>query len=197
MPRRRALVATLLLLSCYPMIAFAGSVCGTVSDASTSAPVPRAGVFLYQLDAYTGLHTATAIDGTYCVNDVPAGTYDLEVRVDDFQTYWVAGIEVTTSPTAVDVSLRPGPWLAVPWPNPASSSVSFEFGAPGSASMELRVVDARGRLVQGWSGPLDSNGRILHWDFRDHSGRTVAAGVYLVQLRVGDVVATRSFVRIR
>lgn len=173
--------------------AFAGSVCGTVRDAATLAPVPRAGIFLYQANTYTGLHGATDTGGAYCIDGVPAGIYDLEVRVDDHQTAWVAGIAVNSGATSVDIGPSRGFALGAPWPNPASSAVSFRVSAAVSAPMELRIYDMRGRFVKGWTGPLDASGQNVTWNLLDHSGRRAPAGVYLAQLRVGDETITRTF----
>lgn len=197
MIRQLALAAIVCCALGVAQDARAGSVCGIVRDASTSTPVPRAGVFLYQSNAYTGLNGATDVSGAYCIVDVPAGTYDLQVRVDDHQSTWVTGIEVTTSPTSVDIDAFLGVRLAAPWPNPASSRISFEFSSADRSPMHLRIFDTRGRLVKGWIGSLDASGRTLDWDFRDQSGRQTAAGVYFAQLQVGQVTITRSFVRIR
>lgn len=64
----------------------AGTLCGTVRDILTDGPVASAGVFLRNLDwSYTGLHAASAADGSWCIDPVPAGTYHLDVRVDDYR----------------------------------------------------------------------------------------------------------------
>ena len=190
-------VSVLLCVLGLAVSAQAGSVCGIVRDGSTQTPVPRAGVFLYQTNAYTGFSAATATDGSFCIDSVPAGTYDLQVRVDDYQTAWVAGIEVSDTATSVDVSAGIGLRLALPWPNPASSTVTFEFSSAQPVPMQMRIFDAKGRLVQGWSGSIDASTRTLGWDLKDRFGEPTASGLYFVQLQIRGNTITRPFVRVR
>jgi hypothetical protein len=95
----------LLLLSAG--LARAGSICGTVRDGTTLQPVPNAAVFLFDnLDQYTSLYAGTDVNGRYCIDNIPNGTYTLQVRVDDFLSAVVRGIVVDDA-TAVDVTTRP------------------------------------------------------------------------------------------
>ena len=67
----------------------------------------------------------------------------------------------------------PVPCLRVE-PNPARGPVRLEAGGPASSA---RVFDASGRLVR----VLRAAGG-LSWDRRDERGRTVPAGVYLLEV---------------
>ncbi len=84
----RVAAVTALFLATASMAAppaAAGTLCGTVRDALTSGPVARAGIFLRNLDwTYTGLHAASAADGTWCLDAVPAGTYQAFSRASHF-----------------------------------------------------------------------------------------------------------------
>lgn len=175
----------------------AGVLCGTVRDAQTTQPVPSAGVFLYQSNAYTGLYGATGVDGAFCIDEVPAGIYDVQVRVDDYETAWVAGVEVSDVTTSVDISSGVPMSLQAPWPNPAGSVVHFGFASGVSAPVELAVFDVRGRRLHTWTGHPEPGSLTVPWGFVDQTGREVPSGVYFVRLRIGDRQLTRSFVRIR
>jgi len=60
---------------------FAGTICGTVTDAVTGSRVNKAGIFVRTTSGeYTGLYGATDAIGEFCIDEVPAGVYDLEVR---------------------------------------------------------------------------------------------------------------------
>ena len=84
-----ALVA-ILIAAAAPSLA--GSVCGTVRDALTNQPVPQAAIFLFDnANQYTGLYAGTDVNGHYCVNNVPDGTYTLQVRVNDYLVATVSG----------------------------------------------------------------------------------------------------------
>ncbi len=175
--------------------AFAGSICGIVRDGVTTLPVANAAVFLFDnADQYTGLYAGTDVAGHYCIDNIPSGTYTIQVRVNDYLSAVVRNIVVDDA-TAVDIDTRPRFYLDQPWPNPATNEVTFRLGAPsGDATVE--VYDVAGRLVMGWRG--DGTGdRTIRWDLHDTGGRSVASGVYLVRLRAGGNEIVRRFVRLR
>jgi len=185
------------LLLC-PALAFAtGSVCGTVTNQLTTAPIEGVGVFVRQTTGeYTGYSSATDVTGHYCVTGIPAGTYDLEFRRDNYQVAYRRNIVVTNDASGVDVEAgfiqsSIGP----PAPNPARSRVSFVLRIREQGPIDLAVFDLSGRMVKGWSGLAGAGEqRTLTWDFRDAAGRRVPAGRYLVRLSARDLAMTRSFI---
>jgi len=189
------LVAALLsAAAAYP--ALAGTICGTVTDAQSMAPVSQAAVFLFDsLGAYTGIHDDTDINGQYCLDNVTAGTYTLQVQRDDYVIATVGGVVVTESPTSVNIVAHPGLRLRA-WPNPASERVNFDFGAPAGEAVTLEVYDVAGRFVRGWRGTGSGTQRI-GWDLRDLRGQRIASGIYLVRLQAGDARVTGRFVHLR
>ena len=189
-------IASLVLALAAP--ALAGSVCGVVRDALTQQPVAGAELVLIADGAATAHHAVSGTDGSYCIDDVPAGTYDLRVRRDDFLTAWIVGVVVEDTATSVDVSWNSALRLAAPWPNPASGRVEFRFRLREAGPVQLRVHDARGRLVRGWEGRFDAERPIaLGWDLRSADGRSLPSGRYFVSLESRGQVLTRSFVRVR
>jgi Carboxypeptidase regulatory-like domain/Secretion system C-terminal sorting domain len=190
-------VFAFLLVLLAPGVCLAGAICGTVRDSQTLQPVSRAAVFLFDnLDQYTGRYAGTDVAGHYCIDNVPNGTYTLQVRVDDYLAAVVRGIVVNEA-TSVDVTARPPLFLNQPWPNPATSDVVFELDAPDGAATTLEVYDVRGRLVMGWRGDAPSGTQTIRWNLRDPGGEPVASGIYLVRLRSGGNEAIRRFVRLR
>lgn len=177
-------------------MASAGTLCGTVRDAQTQAPVARAGVFLRTTaGAYTGLHAATANDGGFCLNDVPAGTWDLEVRVDDYAVAWLRNVVVTDGASGVDLVVpAPSFRLALPYPNPAHGRVWFRFDLRESGPARLVVHDLRGRLVRGWESDLAAGEHEVPWDLRAAGGAAVADGIYFVRLTAGGQTRERTLV---
>lgn len=190
------LIAAALTAIASPSLA--GSVCGTVRDATTLAPVPRAAVFLFDnTDQYTGLYAGTDVSGHYCVNNVPDGTYTLQVRVNDYISATISGVVVTTT-TGVDVDLHPSFALAPPWPNPASSVVTFRLTAPADARINLDVFDVAGRRVYGWRGyPSAASERTIEWNLRDFNGSDLQSGIYFVRLNAANKSIVRRFVLVR
>ncbi|HPF36874.1 MAG TPA: carboxypeptidase regulatory-like domain-containing protein [Candidatus Krumholzibacteria bacterium] len=194
MPSR--LLPTLLLLAAAP--AAAGTLCGLVSDQVSGDPIPQAGVFIHQNGAWTGLAAASDASGHFCL-DLPAGTYSLEFRVDDHRSGWLDGVVVNDDTTDVQVPLaRPAVALAAPWPNPAHGAAKLRLTVNRPADVTLDVLDARGRLVRRWSAAGAAPGALIHdWDGRDHAGRDVPDGLYLIRARAGDETVTRTLVLVR
>lgn len=196
-PRATIAYAGLFGLLFLASAARAGSICGTVRDGATTQPVPNAAVFLFDnLDQYTGRYAGTDVNGHYCIDNVPSGTYTIQVRVNDYLSAVVRGIVVEDA-TAVDVTTRPPLFLDQPWPNPATNEVTFRLDAPGGADTRLEVYDVRGRLVMGWRGEGPTGGRTIRWDLRDAQGDPISSGIYLIRLRAGGNEIVRRFVRIR
>jgi hypothetical protein len=88
------------------------------------------------------------------------------------------------------------------YPNPANGPVRIDWSADARStrsvstrSAQLAVLDAQGRLVamlraaDGSEGPSQAV-----WDGRDLAGRLVPAGVYLLRMDSGGVIATRRVV---
>jgi hypothetical protein len=196
----RLCLASALVAICIAAAApsFAGSICGTVRDALTNQPVPQAAVFLFDNSSqYTGRYAGTDVNGHYCINSVAAGTYKLQVRVDDYLVAVVSGIVVTTT-TGVDVDIHPRFALAQPWPNPASTTVSIRFQASPESNVQLDVFDVAGRRVFGWMGRTSVAGeQTIEWNLRDFNGSEVQSGIYFVRLRAAGDTAVRRFVRLR
>jgi Carboxypeptidase regulatory-like domain len=163
--------------------AYGGTLCGTVRDAATHAPIADAGIFLRTTDGtFTGLYTASAADGRFCLDPVSAGTYDLEVKVDDHEVGY-RRVVVDDAATGVEVLVSPLPFaLDPPAPNPARAwvTLAFELGEP--SAVRLIVFDVAGRPVRGWSSDASAGSYELTWDLRSVRGRRVPAGVYFVHL---------------
>lgn len=180
--------------------AVAGTLCGTVRDALTAEPVARAGVFLRALDwSYTGLHAASAADGSWCLDGVPPGTYHLDVRVDDYRIGLVQNVVVDAATSGLDIATHlPAATLDAPWPNPATGLVSFRLRLARDGAAAVGVYDLAGRRVRAWAdGHAAAGERVIDWDFRDDRGREVPAGRYYLRLEAGGDIVTRPFVRVR
>ena len=196
----RLCFASALIALCTAIAApsFAGSICGTVRDVLTNLPVPQAAIFLFDNSSqYTGLYAGTDVSGHYCVNNVPDGTYTLQVKVNNYLVAVVSGIEVTTT-TGVDVDVHPRFGLAQPWPNPASDQITLRMQASPDSQVEVDVFDVAGRRVYGWRGPVNVAGeRTIEWNLRDFNGSDLQSGIYFVRLNSADGTQVRRFVRLR
>lgn len=193
---RCVLITLLLCLTAAP--AAAGTLCGQVTDQVSGDPIAMAGVFIHQDGAWTGDHAATDASGHFCL-DLPAGTYSLEIRVDDHVDGWLDGVEVTDDATDVEVPLaRPAVSLAAPWPNPASGAAKLRLTVNRTTDVVLDVLDARGRLVRRWTATGAAPGALVHdWDGHDQAGRLVTDGLYLIRARADGETVTRTVILVR
>lgn len=182
----RLLLALLISLALAPA-ALAGTICGHVGDRQTESSVANAGIFVRTTaGAYTGLYGATDALGDFCIASIPPGTYDLEIRIDDYRLAYVRGVVVTGEVIGVDVDARmPRLFLASPVPNPArrGGTLRLRWSSTEAAPTSLGIFDARGRLVRAWTRTLLPAGEhAFEWNLRDGEGRAVSAGSYFVRL---------------
>ena len=109
-------------------------------------------------------------------------------------------INQSSPPTAVAVeSATPSDFvLGANYPNPFNPATTIPLAVPVSGeAVDIAIYNLLGQLVrQVWSGPLAAGEHRLTWDGRDRQGQSVAAGVYLYQLRVGDQLRTRKMVKL-
>jgi hypothetical protein len=183
------------LLAAAP--AGAGTLCGTLTDSDTGLPVTGAGVFARLPDgSYAGALAVSDADGAWCIDGLEAGTYTLEIRIDDYLTVYRNGIEVTSDLSDVPVSLQqPAARLDPLWPNPAAGGVNMRMRVARPTGAALEIYDLRGRLVRAWNAvSLGPGLRDYHWDGRRADGRPAPSGIYLVRLRTDDAQAVRRLV---
>lgn len=197
----------LLPLACFAILGLsapsahaAGILCGIIRDAMTLAPITRAGIFLRTpAGAYTGENTATDSGGNFCLGGLTAGTYDIEVRVDDYRRTYRRNVVVVDDVSAVDIPVAPLPVrMSPPTPNPARFGSQLAFTLAEPAAVRLKVFDPQGRVIVAWrQETLEAGRHAVTWDLRDAAGRAVPAGLYFIQLEALGVTLTRTISRIR
>ena len=102
--------------------------------------------------------------------------------------YWRiawSGYTVSNTLTGVNDPIAPGKelWLGGAVPNPLDSETRFGFNLGSGSHITLRVVDVNGRVVRRlFDGRKPAGEHAVTWDARDDRGRSVAAGVYFVEL---------------
>lgn len=86
----------------------------------------------------------------------------------------------------VDVSPVPLPQVAVPmvaYPNPFNPMVNIKFDLAESRQVELEIFSLAGRRVALLAtGQLGAGPQAFTWNGRDHQGRNVPSGQYIVRL---------------
>jgi hypothetical protein len=77
-------------------------------------------------------------------------------------------------------------------PNPLRTGTAIRFTLPSSGKVNLRIFDARGRLVRSLlSENRNAGAHEIRWDGRDSGGAEVAGGIYFYRLEAGDKVLRR------
>ena len=96
---------------------------------------------------------------------------------------------------------EPGPWAGTTirvnpaFPNPSHNDVSVSWSSPhGGWSVE--IFDVAGRTVLNLGTYGEAGDHSVRWNGRDRSGRQTPAGVYFVNLRNGEDVASQRLMRI-
>jgi hypothetical protein len=83
-------------------------------------------------------------------------------------------------------------------PNPFSATTTVRFSLVREGEVELRIYDARGLLVRSLEDRVYAAGiHQLVWDGRDGGGRSVAAGVYFIEMRAGAFEATEKMMLLK
>jgi hypothetical protein len=78
-------------------------------------------------------------------------------------------------------------FLIPPRPNPFGNGTRIEYGLPRATSADVSVYDATGSRVRTLVHGEQPAGRYtLTWDGRDDRARSLANGIYFVQMQAGD-----------
>lgn len=86
--------------------------------------------------------------------------------------------------------------LSTPRPNPSREGVAFSVAVRATETMSLRIFDVTGEVVRTLTSGLRTGTHETRWDFRDDTGRAVAAGVYFVRLEGAQTILQRKVVRL-
>jgi hypothetical protein len=83
-------------------------------------------------------------------------------------------------------------------PNPFAASTELRYTLPHAGDVAVEVFDLAGRVVAKLAHGRQAAGvHSLRWNGADRAGAPVAAGVYLVQVRLDGETAARNVVRVK
>lgn len=89
-------------------------------------------------------------------------------------------------------TVPPEPSLSDAYPNPFNPSTTIRYALPEGSEVRLTIYNIVGQQVQVLVDDIQEAGvHTAVWDGRDAAGRTMAAGVYLYRLEVGQQVVVR------
>ena len=77
------------------------------------------------------------------------------------------------------------------YPNPTVNLLNVLYRLEKPSDVTIDVVDIQGKMVQNLFSGTQINGEMNH----DFDVSELAAGVYLLQVKVGEKVATQKFVK--
>lgn len=84
------------------------------------------------------------------------------------------------------------------YPNPFNPTTQISFQVPSSQFVLLNIYNSQGQLVRTLINETMNPGtHSVSWNGLDHSGRQVAAGLYVYTIRAGEFSATRKMAYIR
>ena len=88
--------------------------------------------------------------------------------------------------------------LGANYPNPFNPATTIPLSvATGADDVDVTIYNILGQPVRHvWTGPLAAGEHRLTWDGRDGQGQSVAAGVYLYRLQVGEQTRIRKMVKL-
>jgi len=92
---------------------------------------------------------------------------------------------ISSGVTGIDETLPTQFGLQLLGPNPTAGRTALELAMPERGSVDVRIHDARGRLVRRVAQGEYAPGRHpVAWDGRDESGATAASGIYFARMTV-------------
>ena len=108
------------------------------------------------------------------------------------------GVPAATAIAAETVPTPSAFALGANYPNPFNPATTIPVSvAAGTGDVDLTIYNVLGQPVrQVWNGPLAAGEHRLAWDGRDGQGQSVATGVYLYRLQVGDQTRLRKMVKL-
>jgi hypothetical protein len=94
-------------------------------------------------------------------------------------------VETLLPPPALDLQALPQTYALFPaHPNPFNPETTVPFYLPGTVRLSLTVYDLLGRPVRTLvDGPMQAGFHSLTWRGRDDAGRSVASGLYLIEMK--------------
>jgi hypothetical protein len=169
----------------------------------TEDGVPKPGVIVTAYRDAEGIVTTTTNaqgDALIPFDPLAPGEVSLTARQDGSPAQ-VDSVQATSN---TDAPRPGGPTrlaFAPPSPNPSSKAVFFRWTVPAElagARARLTVHDLAGRVVRTLEAEADrTDGRVATWDGRDGAGRSLAPGLYVARLVVGERALERPFIRTR
>jgi hypothetical protein len=174
----------------------------TVTVSSGGSPLTQARVCLWKgSDVYQVAETAGGGSAAFSISPADSGTMLVTVTKNGYLPYLgSAYVEDASSGVAGEGG---GAFAVTATPNPTRGGATVCFSLPQAAPMsvddgvDLRICDARGRVIAGLSCRALSAGGRLSWDGRTSTGAQAPPGIYFLKARYGSASAETKLVVLR
>jgi hypothetical protein len=192
---------------------------GRLRRALNLAAVANAPIFAINVDGQVVASTVTNVDGSYSLDELPAGSYKIMASTAAAASYFggsnqenatpvnvsegqsVENADITESTTDVEQSNESVPAtfnLEQNFPNPFNPETSIKYRLAGQRDVSLKVFNLLGQEVATLVDQKQEAGVYrVTWDGTNRFGQKVASGVYLFQLKAGDFRMTRKMVMMK
>jgi hypothetical protein len=175
-----------------PLVGAAVTLIDSADSTLASGSTDGAGLFAKELVEYDETSAGRNYHTPVLVRAEFAGLVDsASVSLDSTSLVTVVLTEATSAP-APGVA---GPLMLSAYPSVSSGSTQFQLSRGPGVSGTLAVYDLRGRAVRRIEIPRRSMN--VAWNGRDHSGRSVGAGVYFARVKAGSETASCRLVIVR
>lgn len=193
---------------------------GRLRATGTLAAVVNASIFAINVDGQVVASTVTNVDGSYELDELPAGSYKIMSSTANASANFYGGsnqqsassvdlsegqsaenVDITESTTDVEQAGETIPAsfnLEQNFPNPFNPETSIKYQLAGQREVSLKVFNMLGQEVATLVNQKQEAGVYrVTWDGTNRFGQRVASGVYLFQLRAGDFQMTRKMVMMK
>ncbi|MDZ7268105.1 MAG: carboxypeptidase regulatory-like domain-containing protein [candidate division KSB1 bacterium] len=194
-------------------------IAGRVTRGNSSVGEGYAAVFALA----NGVPVASAVaeaNGTFTVEDVPAGDYKLmssgpggtayfggpdeqhaaNITLGNGASVSNVTINLPATPTHVEEAASVPVTFALQqnYPNPFNPETMIQYELPQRVEVTLKIFNALGQEVRTLVQKVQEPGVYrVTWDGRDNRGVTLGAGIYLVQMQAGDFKLTRKMALVK
>jgi Cohesin domain/FlgD Ig-like domain/Putative Ig domain len=136
---------------------------------------------------------------------MPAGV-DEFLKIENISAFTIKEIQASTAdgytvPVAIKgdpTALPTGYTLYQNFPNPFNPATEIRFDLPAPTPVKLTVYNLLGAEVAVLiDGELPGGHHTVVWDGKDHSGNTVASGIYFYRLKAADYAAQKKMILIK
>ncbi len=165
-----------------------------------------------RLDGEVEVNATTDVNGNYVLTGLQAGAYKVEATGAGYEDSFFGGtnddnaapVSVGGGEDAGEVNLTldednitsvstDGPevpvrfGLAQNYPNPFNPETNIQYQLAGNSDVTLKIFNMLGQEIRTLvNSPQNAGSYTVRWDGKDASGRQVATGIYIFQLKAGE-----------